>query len=234
MEFWTYFYKGLFVGFVVAAPVGPVAILCIHRTICQGKIAGYLSGLGAALADTFFGAIAAFGFSFIAALLIDHNNWLRFGGGVALCLIGLRSLLTRKMPPPAARDGKSLVGDFISAFLVTLTNPITVISFAAIYAAIDIPHLAEDTRWGMALTVGVFVGAAVWWFLLTAVAGFFHGRLAERGVLWINRISGGMILAFGVLLLISLVSYDNDSIERKLQERGVGALPTQSSQTTTL
>lgn len=230
MEFWTYFYKGLFVGFVVAAPVGPVAILCIHRTICQGKIAGYLSGLGAALADTFFGAIAAFGFSFIAAPLIDHNNWLRFGGGVALCLIGLRSLLTRKMPAPATRDSKSLIGDFISAFLVTLTNPITVISFAAIYAAIDIPHLAENTRWGMALTMGVFGGAAVWWFLLTTVAGVFHGRLAERGVLWINRISGGVIMAFGVLLLISLIGYDNDSIERKLQERGVGGLSIESTE----
>lgn len=231
MEFWTYFYKGLFVGFVVAAPVGPVAILCIHRTICQGKIAGYLSGLGAALADTFFGAIAAFGFSVIAAPLIDHNNWLRFGGGVALCLIGLRSLLTRKMPPPATRDRKSLIGDFVSAFLVTLTNPITVISFAAIYAAINIPHLADSKQWGMALTLGVFIGAAIWWFLLTTVAGVFHGRLAERGVLWINRISGGVILAFGVLLLISLIGYDNDSIERKLQERGVGSLSIESTGT---
>jgi len=230
MEFWVYFYKGLFVGFVIAAPVGPVAIMCIHRTLCQGKLAGYVSGLGAALADTFFGAIAAFGFSFIAAPLIDHNNWLRFGGGVALCLIGLRSLLTRKMPLPATRDNKNLIGDFVSAFLVTLTNPITVISFAAIYAAINIPHLAENTRWGMALTLGVLIGAAVWWFLLTTVAGVFHGRIAERGVLWINRISGAVILSFGVLLLISLIGYDNDSIERKLQERGVGALSIESTE----
>ena len=231
MEFWTYFYKGLLVGFVVAAPVGPVAIMCIHRTICQGKVAGYLSGLGAALADTFFGAIAAFGFSFIAAPLIDHNNWLRFGGGVALCLIGLRSIVTRKLPPPATRDRKSLIGDFVSAFLVTLTNPITVIFFAAIYAAIDIPGMADNKQLGLALTLGVFGGAAVWWFLLTTVAGVFHGRLAERGILWINRISGGVILAFGVLLLISLFGYDNDSIERKLHERGVGALPIESSET---
>ena len=231
MEFWTYFYKGLFVGFVIAAPVGPVGIMCIHRTLTQGKFAGYVSGLGAALADTFFGAIAAFGFSFIAGPLIDHNNWLRFGGGVVLCLIGLRSLLTRKLPPPATRDSKSLIGDFASAFLVTLTNPITLISFAAIYAAIDIPHLADNTRWGMALTCGVFIGAAVWWLLLTSVAGAFHGRVAERGVLWINRISGAVILVFGVLLLISLVSYDSDSIERKLQERGVGGLSIESIET---
>lgn len=224
MEFWTYLYKGLFVGFVIAAPVGPVGIMCIHRTLCQGRIAGYLSGLGAALADTFFGAIAAFGFGFIVEPLIDHNYWLRFGGGVALCLIGLRSLLTRKLPPPATNDRASLIGDFVSAFLVTLTNPITVISFAAIYAAMNIPHLANDPRWGMALTLGVFVGAAVWWLLLTTVAGAFHSRVAERGVLWISRISGAVILGFGALLLVSLLRYDSDTFERKLQERGVGAL----------
>ena len=224
MEFWTYFYKGIFVGFVIAAPVGPVGIMCIHRTICQGKLAGYVSGLGAALADTFFGAIAAFGFGFIAAPLIDHNNWLRFVGGVVLCLIGLRSLVTRKLPAPATRDRTNLVGDFVSSFLVTLTNPITVISFAAIYAAMNIPHLGGELRWGMALTVGVFIGAAVWWLLLTVVAGAFHGRVAERGVLWVNRISGAVILGFGVLLLVSLLSYDKGSLERKLQERGVGVL----------
>ena len=224
MEFWTYFYKGLFVGFVIAAPVGPVGIMCIHRTICQGKLAGYVSGLGAALADTFFGAIAAFGFGFVAAPLIDHNNWLRLVGGVVLCLIGLRSLLTRKLPAPATRDRANLVGDFISSFLVTLTNPITIISFAAIYAAMNIPHLAGQLRWGLALTLGVFIGAAVWWLLLTIIAGAFHGRVAERGVLWINRISGAVILGFGVLLLVSLLSYDKDSIERKLQERGVGSV----------
>lgn len=231
MEFWTYLYKGLFVGFVIAAPVGPVGIMCIHRTLCQGKIAGYVSGLGAALADTFFGAIAAFGFGYVAAPLIDHNNWLRFGGGVVLCLIGLRSLLTRKLPPPATRDRASLIGDFVSAFLVTLTNPITLISFAAIYAAMNITQLSEDTRWGMALTLGVFIGAALWWLLLTVVAGVFHGRVAERGVLWISRISGGVILGFGILLLISLISYDSNSIERKLHNRGVGALTIESHET---
>lgn len=223
MEATIFFIKGVFVGFVIAAPVGPVGIMCIHRTIAQGKIAGYVSGLGAALADTFFGAIAAFGFGFIAGPLIEHNNWLRFVGGSVLCLIGLRSLLTRKLPPPATRDRKGLIGDFVSAFLVTLTNPITVISFAAIYAALNIPHLADNLRWGFALTLGVFVGAAVWWLLLTIVAGAFHGRVAERGVLWINRISGAVILIFGVLLLISLVSMDNDQLERRLtpNERGM-------------
>lgn len=224
MEFWVYFYKGLFVGFVIAAPVGPVGIMCIHRTLCQGRIAGYVSGLGAALADMFFGAITAFGFSFIAEPLIDHNNWLRVGGGLVLCLVGLRSLFKRKLPPPATRDGTDLISDFVSAFLVTLTNPITIVSFAIFYAAIDIPHIADDTRWGIALTTGVFIGAALWWLLLTIVAGFFHGRVEERGALWINRISGAILLGFGILLLLSLIGYDSDTLERKLQERGFGAV----------
>lgn len=227
MEFWNYFAKGVFVGFVIAAPVGPVGIMCIHRSICQGKIAGYVSGVGAALADTLFGAIAAFGFSFLSGALIDHNDWLRFVGGTVLCLIGLRSVFTRKLPPPATPDRKDLVGDFVSAFLVTLTNPITVISFAAIYAAMNIPSLGSDIRWGVALTVGVFVGATAWWFLLTIVAGAFHGRVADRSVLWINRVSGGVIAVFGVLLLLSLLGAPNDTIERKLQHER-GALPSES------
>jgi threonine/homoserine/homoserine lactone efflux protein len=221
MDVWIFLIKGTFVGFVIAAPVGPVGIMCIHRAIAQGKLAGYVSGLGAALADTIFGAIAAFGFGFIAGPLIAHNNWLRFVGGVVLCLIGLRSLLTRKLPQPATRDRTGLLGDFVSAFLVTLTNPITIISFAAIYAAMNIPHLAGNLTWGFALTTGVFVGAAMWWLLITIVAGAFHGRVAERGVLWINRVSGAIILAFGVLLLISLLSIGNDQIEKHLPSRSM-------------
>jgi threonine/homoserine/homoserine lactone efflux protein len=219
MDATTLFLKGIFVGFVVAAPVGPVGVMCIHRAIAQGKLAGYVSGLGAAFADMLYGAIAAFGVGFILDPLVDHVDWLRVGGGVLLILLGLRSLLVRKLPPPATDDRERLIGDFASAFFVTLTNPITLLSFAFIFAAINIPQVADHPRWGVALSLGVFVGAAAWWFLLTAVAGLFHGRLAQRGVLIITRISGTVILLFGVLLLASLLGGGDTLFEQQLEQR---------------
>jgi threonine/homoserine/homoserine lactone efflux protein len=218
MDATTLFLKGIFVGFIIAAPVGPVGIMCIHRAIAQGKLAGYISGLGAALADTVFGAIAAFGVGFLLGPLVDYSNWLRLGGGILLCLLGLRSLLARKVPPPATRDREKLVSDFASAFAVTLTNPITIVSFAAIFASINIPHVADTPRLGVLLCIGVFAGAATWWFLLTLVASLFHGRVAERGVLWITRISGGIIVFFGALLLLSLFGSGDTVLERQIEK----------------
>lgn len=198
-----FFLKGLVAGFVIAAPVGPVGIMCIHRTITQGKPAGYVSGLGAAIADTFYGVAAAFGLSLLAAELMNHQILLRSIGGTVLCLIGLRSLITRRVPAPAAPAREKLLGDFASAFFVTLTNPLTVLTFAAVFAAIGIAEVGEKARWGAALVVGVFAGAAAWWFLLTSLAGLFRGLLSDAGVLWINRGSGAIILVFGALLLAS-------------------------------
>lgn len=228
MDVTTLFWKGLFVGVIIAAPVGPVAVMCIHRAIAQGKLAGYVSGFGAALADAIYGAIAAFGIGFVMAPLINHNDWVRGGGGVMLCLIGLRAMLARRTPAPATRDREKLLSDFISAFFVTLTNPTTVISFAAIFAAINIPHISDHPRLGVVLTAGVLAGATAWWFALTTVASLFHGRVADRGMLWIGRISGVVIFAFGALLLLSLfgvVYLGLDDMERAIQERNAPTTP---------
>jgi len=225
MDVTTLFWKGLIVGMVVAAPVGPVAVMCIHRAIAQGKLAGYVSGLGAAFADAIYGAVAAFGVGFLMGPLLDHNDWVRGGGGFILCLIGLRSMLTRRTPAPATRNRDKLLSDFVSAFFVTLTNPATIISFAAIFAAVNIPNIADHPRLGLALTLGVLAGAAAWWFALTTVAALFHGRVADRSLLWIARISGSVIFAFGVLLILSLfglVDLGLDDVERAIQQRNSG------------
>ena len=154
-----FFFKGLMVGFLVAAPVGPVAIMCIHRTIAHGRIAGYVCGLGATLADTVFGAIAALGLGFIAAELIANQFWFRIGGGILLVGLGLRLAFSKHLTRGAEaqereeeRDGQGdgaaalpssqglddHIGNFASSFVVMITNPITLVSFAAIFAAIDI------------------------------------------------------------------------------------------------
>ncbi|MCZ6849372.1 MAG: LysE family transporter, partial [Alphaproteobacteria bacterium] len=180
--------KGLIVGFLVAVPVGPVAVMCIHRTIAHGRLAGYVCGLGATLADTVFGAIAALGLGFIAAELIANQSWLRIGGGILLVALGLRLALSRRLTRGAEaqereeeRHGQgngedegmgslsssqgldAHIGNFASSFVVMITNPITLLSFAAIFAAIDIAEIGEKTRWAFALVAGIFAGGALWW-----------------------------------------------------------------------
>jgi len=217
MEFWIFFVKGVIAGFIIAMPVGPVAIMCIHRTLVQGALYGYVSGLGAALGDTVFGAIAAFGLGVLADDLMAHNEILRLVGGAILCLLGIRAVLTRRLPDPATDDRRSYLGDGVSAFFVTVTNPITLISFAAVLAGLNIHGVTDHLRWSVALTWGVLTGACVWWFLLTTVTRSFRSFMTDARLLWVTRATGALIILFGVLLLFSLVSIDAETFGEKLQ-----------------
>ncbi len=223
MDTAEFFFKGLMVGFLIAAPVGPVAIMCIRRTIAQGRIAGYVCGLGATFGDTIFGAIAAFGLGFIAAELIANQVWLRWIGGGFLIALGLKLAFSRHLTRRAeaqereqereqdgaaeaapAHQRQSLedhIGNFASSLVVMITNPITLVAFAAIFAAIDIGEIGEKTRWGLSLVAGVFAGAALWWTLLITAASLFRKRINEQGILWVNRGSGALILVFGIVIL---------------------------------
>lgn len=215
--------KGLVVGFLVAAPVGPVAVMCIHRTIAHGRLSGYICGLGATLADTVFGAIAALGLGFIAGELIANQTWFRVGGGVLLVALGLRLALSRhltrraeaqereeeedeerqedtKDAAPAQRIDDH-IGNFASAFAVMITNPITLVSFAAVFATVDIGEIHEKSIWALALIAGVFAGGALWWTTLINLAGLFRHRINEQGILWVSRGSGALILVFGIAVL---------------------------------
>jgi len=218
MEFWLFFVKGLIAGFVIAMPVGPVAVMCIHRTLVQGALYGYVSGLGAAAGDTVFGAIAAFGLGFLANDLMAHNEILRLVGGAILCLLGVRAMLSRRLPDPAADDRRSYLGDAVSAFFVTITNPITLVSFAAVLAGLNIHGVTDHLRWSISLTAGVFLGATVWWTLLTTVTSWFRAGLTDQRLLWVTRATGALIVAFGVLLLFSLISIDPETLGERLQQ----------------
>ena len=208
MDTTFFFLKGIAVGFIIAAPVGPVGMMCIHRTIADGKISGFVTGLGAAIADTLYGCIAAFGLGFLAAELINYQMPLRGFGGVVLCVIGIRALLNRRAPNPAAPKRDQLFPVFVSTFIITVTNPLTILSFVAIFAAIGIAEVREQMGWGIALVAGVFIGSAAWWVLLTSIAGIFHKRLDDTTAIWVGRFSGVVILGFGLVLLASLIGVD--------------------------
>jgi threonine/homoserine/homoserine lactone efflux protein len=198
--------KGLLVGIVIAVPVGPVGILCIRRTILDGRLAGLFSGLGAATADSVFGIIAGFGLTVISDSLFYYQDFLRVGAAAFLLYVGITSLMS---DPDARRrsdsDPEGLLGDFVSTFVLTITNPVTILSFIAIFGAIG--FTGEEATLGHAaiLVAGVWCGSFMWWLGLIAATGVLRLSFQRRHLVWINRGSGGVLVFAGVLLLGSLV-----------------------------
>jgi len=204
MEPLLFFIKGIAAGFVVAIPVGPVAMLCIRRTLATNLFSGYATGLGAALADTLYAVIAVYGISFIADILFTNNFWFRLIGGVILCLMATRMLFAAPTESKAQDTGK-LFGDFASALVITGTNPITLIAFGVIFTSIGVATAGERYEWAEALIAGVFVGSAVWWMTLSGLAAICRRRVGDLSLIWITRISALVILACGVLIIVAAV-----------------------------
>jgi threonine/homoserine/homoserine lactone efflux protein len=198
------FVKGMLIGFVIAAPVGPINIMCVRRTIVHGRLAGIVSGCGAAVADTILGAIAIFGLAFLTDLLLEERFWLALGGAVFLAVLGVRSLTK---PPPklvSARDPTNLLGDFTSSLVLTLSNPITILSFFGIFAAFGVHPDGQIGPDDWAALLGVFSGAMVWWLTITGLAGVFHGRFTVTGLMWANRITGIVMLVFAAAVMVEV------------------------------
>jgi threonine/homoserine/homoserine lactone efflux protein len=199
--------RGIVIGFSIAAPVGPIGVLCIRRTLAEGRLSGLVSGLGAATADAAYGCIAGFGLTFISSLLVSQQVSLRLIGGAFLCYLGVRTFLAEpsRQEQAAQAGGNGLVGAYASTFFLTLTNPMTIISFAAIFAGLGLASAGGDYVSAAVLVLGVFVGSALWWLLLSGGVGLFRARLGPHTLRWVNRISGVIIAGFGLLALLSLV-----------------------------
>jgi len=197
--------RGLLIGFSIAAPVGPIGVLCIRRTLAEGRLAGLVTGLGAATADALYGCIAAFGLTFISSFLIRQQFLLGLVGGLFLCYLGLRTIMAVPSEQAAAAGGKSLFGMYASTFLLTLTNPLTILSFAAIYAGLGLTSQTGGYLSAAVLVLGVFLGSAGWWLLLSGGVSLLRGRITPSTLRWVNRISGAIILGFGLVVLVRLI-----------------------------
>lgn len=195
------FIRAFIIGISIAAPVGPIGVLCIRRTLANGKLAGFLSGMGAASADMVYGAIAAFGLTAITSLLVEHAIWLRIIGGGFLLYLGIKTFLEKPAGHAAQAEKSGKFGMFLSTFLLTITNPMTILAFAAIFAGTT---LGEKVNSPLVMVAGVFAGSAAWWLALSLGVGTMRGRLTNIHMTWINRISGGIIIAFGVIALTGL------------------------------
>ncbi|MEP0923992.1 LysE family transporter [Leptolyngbya sp. ST-U4] len=226
--------RGLLIGFSIAAPVGPIGILSIRRTLADGLLIGLLTGLGAATADAIYGSIAGFGLTAVSNLLIQQAFWLRLLGGLFLCYLGIRIFLNKpsdeaanvpiKGQPPGARlkreaalhrqirrhQAKALAGAYFSTVFLTLTNPATILSFVAVFAGLGLANSQNSYPQATVLVLGVFIGSALWWLLLCGSVSWFRARFSadakqvprvSNWLRWLNRISGLVLLTFGIIAL---------------------------------
>jgi threonine/homoserine/homoserine lactone efflux protein len=188
------FLKGLLFGFLLAATVGPMWVLCFRRTVAQGALAGFVSGMGIAVADGIYGAIAAFGLTAISGFLLQHGFWIGLVGGVFLLYLGIKTLLSHPEMKETNGSPVGLAQGFLSTLGLTLANPPTILAFAAIFAGLGL--VTSDYATAALVVLGVFLGSASWWILLAAGAGWLRGRIGPKLFRAINVFSGLSILGF--------------------------------------
>lgn len=197
------FLRGLAIGFALAAPVGPVGILCIRRALADGRYAAFIAGLGAACADTFYGAVAGLGLTVISSFLMDHTTALRLVGGSFLVILGAHTWRSPPSITPQPTTGPGLVRDFISTFLITLSNPATILASMGVFAAIGALGAGNGSSSGV-LILGVFSGSTLWWLVLSAMAGAARSKFTPHWLARLNHVSGAALMIFGVAILASL------------------------------
>ena len=202
---WGLFIKGFVIGFSIAAPVGPIGILCIQRTLSDGNIQGLATGMGAATADALYGFIAAFGLTFISNFLVDQSIWFRIIGGLFLCYLGIRAFLRKFQEQTVSVPNSTILSAYGTTFFLTLTNPMTILFFAGIFAGLGI--VSESIHYASAglMVIGVFSGSAAWWLLLSGATGIFRNKISGGKLALVNKISGFIIVVFGIIAILSAV-----------------------------
>lgn len=194
------------VGFLIAAPVGPVGLLCIRRALADGRGAAFIAGLGAAVADTFYGAVAGLGLTLISDFLMRYRDPLSIIGAVFLLVLGWRAW---KAPPPTLRcaEGTAHLGllkDFTVTLSITMTNPATILAFMAVFASLGAIHPGDDPLHSTLMIIGVFIGSALWWLTLSALASAVRHRFTERWLSHLNQASGGLLVLSAVGIVLSV------------------------------
>jgi len=197
--------RGVIVGFTIAAAVGPISLLTIRRTIAHGQLYGLVSGLGVATADASYAGIAAFGLTALTSLLVSGRFLLGVVGGGIIVLLGIRTVLSR--PGEVARDAErpGLAGAYLSIYALTMTNPMTILSFAAVFAGLGLA-VGSTFADALVLTLAVLVGSSLWWVVLTSIVGWLRLRVSTTALLWVNRISGAALVVFGIVAVVAVVT----------------------------
>jgi threonine/homoserine/homoserine lactone efflux protein len=205
MDF-IYLMKGLVIGFSLAAPVGPIGVLCIRRTLAHGSKRGIIIGLSAASADMVYGVIAAFGVTLISDFISQQQHWIRFIGGILLLILGYRTFISHPLTDTIKSGKNGHTRTFVSTFFLTLTNPLTLFAFAAVFAGIGLDQSLGHHGFAIFLVIGVFFGSLGWFSVLTSLVHFFHEKITTDGIVVINKVAGSLLIIFGVIALWSGIS----------------------------
>lgn len=192
-------FGGFISGLLIAAPLGPLGLLCVHRTLGRGRTAGFISGLGIATADAIYGGLAGLGVAFIDDILTSHGVWFRLFAAIAFCYFGFRLIFSKTLGGKIAKRSNDGARFYFSTFIFTLTNPTTILGFIAIFAILGVVRGGMNILSFVSLVAGVFGGSAAWWFILTGIISAFRKKLVPHTLCKINRILGGTILGLSVL-----------------------------------
>ena len=195
--------KGLAFGFILAATVGPMWVLCLRRTLASGALAGLVSGMGIAVADGFYGAVAAFGLTAVSGFLLAHAFWIGLVGAVFLVYLGVTTLMASPALVEKEESPRSLPSAFLSTLGLTLTNPPTILAFAAIFAGLGLASTADYAA-AAAIVAAVFIGSALWWIVLALGASKLRRYIGPRLFRVINVVSGVSILGFAAWQIAAL------------------------------
>lgn len=197
--------KGIAFGFCAAAPVGVIAVLCVFRTLKLGPLAGLVTGFGVAVADSTYALLASFGASAVGDELGKHEDMFRLIGGAVLIVVGIKFLISEP-PTRHLQDEKANLSKlFFSSLGIAYSNPLTVVSFAALFAVLGLASHSYGEN--LFLVIGVFIGSTIWWIILSQVTHLTRDKLPEKILHWFNYVSGGLMLAAGVLSVLSIVIF---------------------------
>jgi threonine/homoserine/homoserine lactone efflux protein len=203
MDF-TFFLKGIVIGFAMAVPVGRIGIMCIRKTLTGGSLRGLVIGPGAATADLFYGTVAAFGLTIVSDTLDNQRIWIRLAGGALLLFLGIRIFRALPADPEFVIKNNGILKSYLTTMFLTLTNPLTIFAFIAVFAALG---LGSGLRFFSAsiLVAGVFIGSGLWFLLLSSGTILFRNKLDLTGLRWVNKIAGILIIISGFIVIGSLL-----------------------------
>ncbi len=200
----TVFLKGIIIGFSMAVPVGPIGIMCIRKTLTDGRLCGLMIGLGAATADLLYGCVAAFGLTVISDVIAAERIWIRLVGGAFLLFLGVRTFRAPPADPKVPIYSTGMLRSYLYTVILTLTNPTTIFAFIAVFAAFGLGHELSMFS-ASTLVIGVFIGSGLWFLFLSSGVLFFRKQMDIVGLRWVNRIAGVLLTISGVVTIVSLL-----------------------------
>ena len=207
MDYTILLLKGIMIGLLASIPLGPIGVICIQRTINKGRLSGFISGLGAASADTIFAAIAGFSLTLIISFIEERKLVIEFIGGIIVILLGIKTFYTNPVSQLRRHKKKKnkLFEDFLSVLLLTITNPFAIFLFVAMFAALNIVYDGQKLIISFVPLFGVLLGASLWWFTLSTLVNLFRKKFRLKQLWWINKIAGAVIFFLGVLAIIDVI-----------------------------